>query len=81
MLLLTPNGKTSALKFLAHILERIFYLSCDRGPVTSECRVFFQKTFNLADGAGHEGAQVFNQFQITNIILMQTYISLTVTTG
>ena len=45
---------------------------------------FLPKTFNLADGGivqGIDGAQAFNQLQITNKILMQTFISLTVTTG
>ena len=47
-------------------------------------RSFLPKTFNLADGGkvqGIDGAQAFNQLQISNKILMQTFISLTVTTG
>ena len=47
-------------------------------------RSFLPKTFNLADGGkvqGIDGAQAFNQLQITNKILMQTFISLTITTG
>ena len=42
-------------------------------------RSFLPKTFNLADGGkvqGIDGAQAFNQLQITNKILMQTFISL-----
>ena len=49
-------------------------------------RSFLPKTFNLAESDGGkvqriDGAQAFNQLQITNKILMQTFISLTVTTG
>ena len=59
--MLTPNGKSSALKLLVHILERIF---------------LSMKAFNLAEVAKCRD-QAFNQLHITNIILMQTFISLT----